>query len=114
MWTVNFYTGTDWPLIKNDHGIELECAGATREQAQKITAVLNKHFQENNVKSREVALAELLLPIRWHMSSPVRARQNLVMERHKAVASAYPFFDDKERELADAWIASECHSGLWD
>jgi hypothetical protein len=66
------------------------------------------------MKSRKVALEELLLPIRWSMSSSVRARQNLVMERHKAVAIAYPFFNDKEREQADAWIASEIYSGLWD
>jgi hypothetical protein len=114
MWTVKFYTGANRTLIKNDYGIELECTGATREQAEKIAVVLNKHFKENNMKSREVALAELLLPIRWSMSSPVHARQNLVMQRHKAVAIAYPFFDDKERELADAWISSECHRGLWD
>jgi hypothetical protein len=48
MWTVKFYTGTEWPLIKSDFGIELECAGATREQAEKIAAILNEHYQEKS------------------------------------------------------------------
>jgi hypothetical protein len=46
MWTVKFYTGADWPLIKSDHGIELECAGATRDQAEKIAEILNEHYKE--------------------------------------------------------------------
>ena len=44
MRTVKFYTGADWPLIKSDFGIELECAGASREQAEQIARVLNLHL----------------------------------------------------------------------
>lgn len=48
MWTVKFYTGAEWPLIKSDFGIELEVAGATREQAEKIAVILNEHYKEKS------------------------------------------------------------------
>jgi hypothetical protein len=48
MWTVKFYIGAEWPLIKSDFGIELECAGATREQAEQIAATLNEHYKEKS------------------------------------------------------------------
>jgi hypothetical protein len=41
-WTAKHYTSEEWPLIKSD-GIELECAGATREQAEEISTALNMH-----------------------------------------------------------------------
>jgi hypothetical protein len=41
-WSVKHYTSEEWPVIKSD-GIELECAGATREQAEEISAALNAH-----------------------------------------------------------------------
>lgn len=47
-WSVKFYIGIDWPLIKSDHGIELECAGATREQAEQIAEILNRHYKEKS------------------------------------------------------------------
>lgn len=40
-WTVRHYTGQEWPLIKGV-GIELECAGASREQAEAIADTLNR------------------------------------------------------------------------
>jgi hypothetical protein len=39
-WVVKYYAYTDWPVIKSS-GIELDCAGATREQAEAIAALLN-------------------------------------------------------------------------
>jgi hypothetical protein len=39
-WVVRFYVGMEWPTIKG-YGIELECAGATREQAEAIAKILN-------------------------------------------------------------------------
>lgn len=35
------YVGCDWPIIKAD-GIELECNGATREQAEAIARILTE------------------------------------------------------------------------
>jgi hypothetical protein len=43
-WFVRHYTGADWPVIKNN-GIELECAGADREDAELIAATLNAAAQ---------------------------------------------------------------------
>ncbi len=39
-WVVRHYTSEQNPVIKRD-GIELDCAGATREQADEIARVLN-------------------------------------------------------------------------
>jgi hypothetical protein len=64
--------------------------------------------------NREETLAQLLRPIEWSWSSSVRARQNMVVERRKAVANAYPFLDTSERERADLWLKKEKHSDLWD
>jgi hypothetical protein len=44
VWSVKHYVGTDWPVIKGRHGIEIECAGATREQAERIAEILSEHY----------------------------------------------------------------------
>jgi len=41
-WVAKHYTGDEDPIIKSD-GIELQCAGADREQAEEIAAILNAH-----------------------------------------------------------------------
>lgn len=63
---------------------------------------------------RQKALYDLLRPIRWDWSSSVRARQNVVLSRHRLVRAAYPFMDDVERAQADEWFKAEAHGGLWE
>lgn len=63
---------------------------------------------------RESRLDQLLLPIKWSMSSSVRERQNYVAARHQEVRAVMPFLTDEEKERAKAWTAANLHPGLWD
>jgi hypothetical protein len=64
--------------------------------------------------TRKTQLEALLQPCTWELSSSVETRRNIVIERHKAIRIAYPFFTDEEKKLADEWFESEAHQGLWD
>lgn len=63
---------------------------------------------------RNTALEKLLQPIRWDLSSSIRARQNLVESRHKAVNQVIPFLFEDELVQVNKWIKENKHSGLWD
>lgn len=66
------------------------------------------------VSNREAALAALLLPIKWHPSASIPARQNIVFQHRKCVGIVYPFLNKEERAKADEWLKAERHSGLWE
>lgn len=54
-WVARHYAEADWPVIKSD-GIELDCAGATREQAEAIAKILTDGTQDVRERiAREVS-----------------------------------------------------------
>lgn len=64
--------------------------------------------------TRQEAMTNLLRPIKWDWSSNIRARQNLVCNRHEEVRTVYQFMSDDEKKRADKWFIDEDHSELWD
>ena len=63
---------------------------------------------------RKTHLDQLLRPIKWHPSSSLRSRQNLVCQRHHDVGVILPFLTQEEIERAKQWSREEAHSGLWE